>query len=1076
MRVTGLLLIFGVLLVFSCQKKPITSKKNNVSNSDSTFVNKKEELEKKEEKTVINSILTKKDSTQKQLKEKKENSTSKRLGKDSLKIVVSPYDNYIKSVKNLRKSLEKITGKPKTEYWAKTISLMKTLEDTLQNDKDLWLRTSELIVNPEAVQTINQLSDGLNSLQDTTSQISSAEILNLFNSPANAEALTNLIYWLTLVDSEENYDGFAFFEELEELIVNQKNTSKNIEVEEKVKSTTTQVQTTIDYNAEKQQFDAANQKMYLEGKAEVIYGNKKLEAEIIEISYDKSLVKAYGKQDSTGQWGGLPVFTEESVVYNAEEITYNYKTEKGIIKGIVTEQGDGLVRSETVKKTPDDVLFMKNNIYTTCDNTEPHYGIRSKKIKTAVNKYVISGPANLEINGVPLPLGLPFGLFPASNKRTSGIIVPQYGESADRGFFLRNGGFYWAVNDYVGLKFIGEIYSLGGWGGTFDANYKKRYAYNGNLNLSLRNVVRENNDLTKDITTDYWLRWSHSPQTKKSSRFSANVNAGTSTYNRNNSTNLDNYLSATFNSNISYNKTFQGTPFSFSANLRHNQNTLTNIVTLNPEANLTMSRVNPFQKKGSSGKGLLKQLNFSYTFNSKGEVTNAPKSSGRFPFSNIYQPDTQDTDSEPDTLDFFREFPQVLKNFTYGGVHRIPISSSATILKFLSFSPSINYTEYWYPYKYDFTWLEEENAVKVDTISTLGRAYNFSASAGLSTTLYGMYAFKNGTVIRHMMRPNISASFTPDFSDPLFNLFQEVQVDSTGTTRKVSRVHGGNMGGPSTNKSASLSFSLNNQLEMKVKDKKDSTQQMKKITILDNFNFSSGYNFVADSINLSDISISARTKLFNKLTLNFSSALDPYHYEITGRDPETNKVTSQYRSRFYAWQKGNGIGQLKQARVAASIQLKPPSSKSKNSKPSLKEEVDDENLTEIEQQVLEDIANNPNLYVDFSIPWSLSLNYNINYTKTGFLDSKVVQTLTFNGDFSLTPKWKISYRSGYDFEKKELSMTTISIHRDLHCWQMNLTWVPFGPRQSYTFEIGVKSSLLQDLKINKRNSWLDRSF
>ncbi|UZR94522.1 putative LPS assembly protein LptD [Chondrinema litorale] len=844
------------------------------------------------------------------------------------------------------------------------------------------------------------------------------------------------------------------------------------------------IETTIKYFAKDSlNYDPINGTVYLYGEAKVTYGDMTIEAAEIQYNMAGKTVHANGVPDSTGTLTGIPIFTQGGQTYNAENMTYNMETEKGIISGIVTQQGDGYIKSGKVKRTPDNAMYAAGNIYTTCNLEEPHFGIRSKELKIVPNKYVISGPFNFELNGVPTPLGFAFGLFPFSDKRSAGIVVPTYGESSTRGFYLRNGGFYLPVGDYMGVQLLGQIYSLGGWGASIDSDYKVRYKFSGGLSFSYNKVITQQDNLEDTETTDYWLRWNHSPVSKGNSRFSASVNVGSSTYNRNNSFSTEDYISASFNSSVSYSKTFEGTPFTGSANLRINQNVNTGVTDLYPEANLSMRRIYPF-KGNSTKKNPLTQLNVSYSVSTKAQVTNEEDNIS-FPFTTLEdleeETDTETDDDDDDDLpdDLFANFSRFLNDAQYGAIHKIPVSTNLTLLKFFQLSPSFSYNEYWYPQKFNYTYVEEEDAVRVTEEPGFTRAYDYTSSVGMSTRLYTFYYPKIGKVegIRHMITPSVSYSYRPDFSDPRYGFFQYVQKDETGETySKVSRFQGALYGAPSSGKSSSVSFSLSNQIEAKVRAKPDSTgkAESKKVPILQSLSLSTSYNFAADSFNLSNISMSARTQLFknvpfiNGLSVNLSGTLDPYTYVLDDVtfDDDGDMTISQHRIPEYAWDTGNGIGQLTSASLALSTSLSP---KKKNEK-----DKDVEPKSAREKEELEFIENNPNLYVDFSVPWSLRLSYNLRYSKTGFKESTVVQTLTFSGDVSFTEKWKIGFRSSYDFEEKGFGFTSLNISRDLHCWQMSMSWIPFGARQSYNIDISVRSSILQDLKLSKRNTWYDR--
>ncbi|MDW7692328.1 putative LPS assembly protein LptD [Flammeovirgaceae bacterium SG7u.111] len=853
------------------------------------------------------------------------------------------------------------------------------------------------------------------------------------------------------------------------------------------------IETYIDYSAKDSiYYDVISGKVFLYGEAKVTYGQMSIEAAYIEYDMASNLVTAEGVPDSTGEVVGMPIFSEGSQTYNAEKMTYNMETQKGVINSIVTQQGDGYIQSGRVKKSPDEAFYAAQNIYTTCNLDHPHFGIRARKLKIVPDKYVISGPFNFELNDVPTPLGFAFGLFPFTKERNAGILAPQYGESADRGFYLRDGGFYLPMGDYMGLKLLGQIYSYGGWGLTTDLSYRKRYSFNGNLNFAYNKIVRQTDDLSRDESTDYWLRWSHSPQSKGSSRFSANLNVGSTNYNRNNSFNATDYISASFNSSVSYTKTFEGTPFSMGANIRVNQNVNTQITNMNPQANFAMRRIYPFKKKGSTSKSPLAQLNLSYSFDTKATITNNETGTS-FPFT-VYVEESDDddifdtsTDDEDDEIpDFFSNIGDYIQDAEYGAIHRIPISTNLTLLKYFQIAPSVNFNEYWFPKSYNYKWSDTKNAVEVDTLNGFARAYDYSGGASMSTRFYFFYYPVGQKVdrIRHMVTPSISYNYRPDFGDPRFGFYQNVQTDTTGTNfSQVSRYLGGIYGGPSAGRSSSVSLSLNNQLEAKVRSNKDSTDEYIKVPLLQSFGASTSYNFAADSFNLSNITFNARTTLFKNVpfmdgvSVNVSGTIDPYAWELEkieldgDPDDDIEYKTTQRRINKYAWNAGQGIGSLNRASLNLSTSFSPPKDDKKGGEGGSGPRGQGGRAEEAERQ---DIEDNPGKYVDFNIPWSLRVQYTLGYSKQGFAEASVVQTMNFMGEVKLTEKWKVGIRSGYDFELKDFSFTSLNIWRDLHCWQMNLSWIPFGPRQSYNIDISVRSSLLQDLKLSKRNSWYDR--
>ena len=846
------------------------------------------------------------------------------------------------------------------------------------------------------------------------------------------------------------------------------------------------IQTTIKYQARDSLFfDVKKRIFFLYGNTHIDYGNISLDAERTNVNWYTKIVKSTYIVDSTNRKIGRPVFKDESDVYQTNNIIYNFQSKKAIIKGVVTEQEGGFMHGENVKKNAQNEMFIKGAKYTTCNLEDPHFFIESTRLKAIPNNKVVSGPFNLKFRDLPTPLFFPFGMFPQPRKKSSGIIFPSYGEEKRRGFFLRNGGYYFAVSDHVDLRVTGDIYSKGGYGLQVTSNYIKRYAYRGTLNYSNNRIVSDNieNPLANNLSNDFRISWNHSPQSRRNSSFSSSVSFATATYIQN--TNLVNQdfnrsINPRFNSNISFRTKLPGTPFSLSASLRHSQNIQTRIVNLTiPDLTLNMNRIYPFKKIIKSNQSPLAKLSFSHNFVARNELSNAPVSS--FPFNTV------NGNNKRDTLAFnFENLPEIFKRSKLGGRHSIPISTSLSVLKYFTLSPSLSYQEVWYPRELDFTYIESENAVQVDTIEKFSRAGSWSSGVSLNTRFYGTKIFGKGKIqaIRHVLTPSISFSYRPDFSDTKYGVYKNVQIDEKGNTRLVSKYQGFTHGSPSRSESKSIGLSLSNNLEMKVSDKKDTVRGYKKIKLFDNFGMSSGYNVAADSFRLSSINLNARTSFFNNnISVNVSGSVDPYEYLLISEDlnRDGSRRVRQRRLDRYTWNNGNGLGRLSRINTAISINLSPKSFENKsNSDKTTPEDnkrgglpVNFEGYTEEEQQEIEILRDNPELYVDFSIPWSLNISYSINRNKTGFNDPNVTQSLSFNGSLGLTKKTKITFRSGYDFETKEFTTTRINMSRDLHCWTMNFDWVPFGRYQSYFFTIKVKASLLQDLKIEKRRNFLD---
>lgn len=865
------------------------------------------------------------------------------------------------------------------------------------------------------------------------------------------------------------------------------------------------IETTVDYSAaDSMFFDLETQDMFLYGSAKIKYGNIELEAEKIEVNWVNTTLKADYVVDSTDAKIGKPIFRQGVEEYTTDDITYNFKSKKAIIKGIITQQDGAFMHGETVKKNEKNEMFIKDAIYTTCDLAEPHYSIHSKKLKVIPKNKVVSGPFQLYFGEIPTVLAFPFGMFPQPRKKASGIIVPQYGEDGTRGFFLRDGGYYFDLSDYINLTLTGEIYSRGSYGLQSRSTYRKRYAYSGSFNLRYNKSVTGTLAEEKPFSQDFWLQWSHSPQSKGTSRFSASVSAGTSSFSQNVNLIQQNYaraINAQFNSSVSYSKTFRN--FNMTMNARHNQNVQSGLVNLTlPEMTLNANRVYLFKNSPKLSKSPVGKLGFSYSMTSKNDLSNAAKRS--FSGVNVINRSAQDdsvVSFSPSNLDV------LLDRAKNGMRHTIPISTSFNVLKFFTVSPSFNYSEVWYPRELKYTYVPEEEGVRIDTVRGFSRAGSYSSGASVNTRLYGFYAIggKKIQAIRHVMTPSLGFSYSPDFGDTTrYDNYKSVQINEAGDRRLLSKYEGFAYGGPSRGESASMSFSLSNNIEMKVKTKNDSIDEYKKVKLFDNLAFSSGYNFAADSFRLSNISMSARTSFLKRsVTLSFNGSMDPYVYlldSITVNSGGARRVYDRRIDRF-AWNNGDGLGKLSRGTVSLGLNLSPKSKKKKkesanptdpNQRGYDPNDLNDPNNPYSDPYNLEEgvrngefigqanqeysVYDDVNQYVDFSIPWTLRANYSYNYSKSGFQDSRVTQSLSFSGNVSLTEKTKIGFNSGYDIKNKKFTVTRLNLSRDLHCWTLNFNWVPFGVNRSYFVEIRVLSTLLSDLKLDKRSRPAYRRF
>ncbi|MCB0495743.1 MAG: LPS-assembly protein LptD [Cyclobacteriaceae bacterium] len=853
------------------------------------------------------------------------------------------------------------------------------------------------------------------------------------------------------------------------------------------------IKTTVHYVAQDSiTLNMRTHKVKIYGDGKIDYKPIALDAQEIDINWEENYMQAHGVADSTGKVIGKPVFKNGNEVYETNEIKYNFKTEKASITGLVTTQGDAYIHADKVFKDAQGDLYNRTTLYTTCNLAHPHYSIKATRVKVIPNKEMISGPFFMTVHDVPTPLGFAFGMFPDQQNRTSGVIFPDFGEETRRGFYLKNGGYYFAFNDYINLDLTGDIYTKGGWAVRAASQYYVRYKFRGSFSANFTRLKQENEATLQDnISNDFRLTWSHTPETKGTGRFSANVNYQTATYNVNNQLySVEEQTQATASSSISYSKTFSGTPFSLGISGRFNQNLRTKQSDMQlPDITFNVQNIYPFKGKASSGNKWYEKINFRYSMTATNKISNKLS----IPITNdegqlTYQDSTFAINGE--TIGY------LISQGSNGVKHNIPVSASFKALKYFTISPSFSYNELWYSKKLNYSYNETTEKIETDTIKGFNaiRYYNFGAS--INTRVYGTVVFKREygvQAIRHMMTPSVSYSYTPNFGDEKYDYYQTVQSDSEGNTTQLSRYNGFVYGtGAGTSESSSISLSITNTLEMKYKSRKDTTGKAEKIAILRNFGVGANYDFLREKNKLSNISVRATTDLLkNKelgsikttgLSLNFTGTINPYVYRIDSIVwDEKTQAEKIYQTKYdqYAWNNGQGLGQLSKINVSLNTGFQAQDRKnggsSRNgSSRSLSQGVDNIQTNSFKEEAeLNEYINDPNLYVDFNIPWSFRFSYNLGFSKEGFIKDKVTQSLTFNGDISLTEKWKVTFNSGYDFKSKKFNQTKISIIRDLHCWDMTLNWVPSGRFQSYNFTIKAKSSLLQDLKLSKKRNASD---
>ncbi|MGF6850270.1 hypothetical protein QFZ51_005505 [Chitinophaga sp. W3I9] len=803
-------------------------------------------------------------------------------------------------------------------------------------------------------------------------------------------------------------------------------------------------------------------RILLYGSGDTKYKETNITAERISFDQENGMVEATKMTDTAGKAIGRPVMTDNGQSFESDTMQFNITSRKAKIYNTRSVYGEGFITSQQSKRMPDNTIFGFKNTFTTCDLDTPHFQFRARKIKVIPDKLVISGPANLEIEGIPTPLYIPFAIFPITHGQRSGILPPQYVVNQQKGIGLENGGYYLGLGDNFDLTTRIDLYSYGSWGIKASPTYRKRYKYNGGFNFDFANTRFGDPEVKSEFSTskDFRVTWNHSMDSKARPgvNFGAAVNFGTSSYNKYNVYDYNTRVNNNIGSSITFSKTWQGKPYNLTMGLNHSQNLSTRDVSISfPDATFTVNTIYPFQPK---------------------EMVGAPKWYEKIGIS--YNTILRNQANFKDSL-FGKQ--AMFDAMQTGMQHSIPISFSIPVFKkTFTLSPGINYTEYWYTKKFVRKWDPNKKNPGSDTaggaidttyIPGFYSARDISASMSLSTAMYGMYTFnKNSKIkaIRHVMRPTMSVSYRPDLSSQYYH---ELQYNKEGDKQMVSDFDGAIIGVPSPGAFGGINFGLDNNLEMKVFSKKDTTgHHEKKIKLLDGFGINGSYNLVADSFKLSTFSLYARTNLFDKLNISASGNLDPYQVDARGR-----------RIDKYVWQQGKiSLGRLTNASISMSTSFQ-----SKDKKGAAKEQTMD-SLQNVQggdaafaaqQRQLAQIRNNPGEYVDFDIPWRIDLSYSLSYTNTIIPDSggvvkRITQYVSFNGDFSLTPKWKIGLNSGFDFTNMEIAYTNMYISRDLHDFNLSINLIPFGTYRQFSFTISAKASLLKDLRLNRTRQFFDQ--
>lgn len=785
-------------------------------------------------------------------------------------------------------------------------------------------------------------------------------------------------------------------------------------------------------------------------------------SDFVEIDMETKMIYAHGITDTVGTYS-RPTFVDAGHEYDMDSITYNINSGKMKIRGVWTTEGDGFLRGAAIKKMPDNSFNIIKGTYTTCDDPHPHYEIRLARGKTIPGQKTIFQYAYLVIEDVPIPfLALPFGFFPMNDQRSSGFIMPSFGEEYVKGFYLRDIGYQYSPNDYLSARLLGSFYTLGSWEANLQANYRLRYKFDGSLNFKYAdNKFGDRGSADYHDTKTYSIQWSHRQDSKfkPGQVFSASVNFTSSQANKYAPGSVNDFAQNQTNSSISFSKNWAGTPFSLSASVQHSQiNRDTTVSFTMPSLSFNMSRINPFKFKNRrpGPERWYEKISMSYS----GSLTNQVSGVKEY---NLFKPD-------------------MFKQLETGMSHNIPVNASFTLFNYINITPNLTYREDWNTRRYERRWDEQEQRQVTDTVWGFNRVYQYSGSVGANTTIYGMYEFTNPrskiAALRHTLTPNIGFSFRPDFGKDTYGFYQWTQANGAGDYDYYSPYRNA----PGRGAQASMSFSLSQTLEAKVRSDRDSTG-MKKVKIIDDFSFSFNYNFLADSLKLSpSIPVNFRSTIINGFNINLSTSfgitdvdangrpIDRYFWESGSRGmPRLERLGTSFN-----WSKSFGEGAPNARNTGSNItdpnsMYNNPYDPYYNDAPVGSEEE--------EQQRQANLHAYRNLltsqYYDFSVPLNLNFSYSINYANNG-VKKTITQTASFGASINLTPKWGLTVNSGYDFEAKRLIPTSrLVLTRDLHCMQMEFSWVPLGPMKSWNFRINITSNILKDLKYEKSGSRYD---
>ena len=820
---------------------------------------------------------------------------------------------------------------------------------------------------------------------------------------------------------------------------------------------------------------------FLYGEGNVRYEQARpieLKAGLIQMKMDSNTVFATGRLDSLGKLVELPVFKDNTDEYSSKELAYNFETRKGFIKGGITQQGEGYIVADKTKKMNEDEMCMQGGKYTTCDHHDhPHFYLQLTKAKVKPGSYIAAGPAYLVMEDVPLPLVIPFGFFPFTSSYSSGIIMPSYGDEMERGLFLKNGGYYFAINDYLDLEVTGEIYTKGTWGLQLGSTYTKRYKFNGNFRASYREDVYGEKDLPGySKYNNFKVAWTHrqDPKASQYSSLSASVDFTTSGYNQSNVNNYYNPAEQSKNitsSSVNYTQRFPESPWSLSVNALVSQRSQDSTISLSlPNITVAMSRIYPFKRKEAVGKErFYEKIALSYNMTFANSITAK--------------------ENKLMTSSFTKDWKNAID-------HKIPITASFNLFKYLTISPSINLHDRMYFNKVNRSWNKQQQEEQLDTMSGFFNVYDFNVGVSMQTKLYGFYTPNRKLFgdkidrIRHVMTPSVSFNYHPDFGDDVWDFYssyEKIIVDKndinkiTHQTVTYSPYSNGMYGVPGQGMVGAISWSLGNNVEMKVKDQKKSDEvgstQYKKVSLIDNFTVSGGYNFAADSMKLQNFNAQLRIKLTKSFSLNLNGAFDPYKFGLN----EYGKPVRVNQLRDFPRFQGTG--------TSFQYTFNNDTFKKKDkTKPTNDENQDEENSgvdfnldqpSNIDKEKAEansEKTTNSDGYVKPAVTWSFTFNYSVRWGISNQFDYDMMDykrewnhNLSFSGNLNPTPKWKLNYTGSFDLTALEITQMTLSIVRDLHCWRLSASVSPFGRYKSYMVTVGVNASMLQDLKYEKRS-------